>query len=84
MENEMLRTIAKEVKDNDGNESYDTWGDPERSNKFNNLKFHLTDKRINGFKIDGEIYVVEFRHSNGRTSMGGTPDSILVSELRLL
>ena len=84
MEEKILIEIAKEVKENDGSNSYDTWGNPERSKKFIDLKFHLTDKKINGFQINNEIFIVEYRYSNGITSMGGTPDSISVKELRLL
>jgi hypothetical protein len=34
MEEKILIEIAKEVKENDGSNSYDTWGNTERSKKF--------------------------------------------------
>lgn len=84
MEMKTLIEIAKEVKANGGSKSYDTWGNTERSKKFIDLKYHLIDQNKNAFKVDGEIFVIVFRLSNGISTMGGTPDSILVKELRLL
>ena len=79
-----LKEIAKEVKENGGSNSYDTWGNTERSKKYKDLKFHLIDQNKNAFKVDDEIFVIVFRHSNGITAMNGTPDSISVKKLRLL
>lgn len=84
MEEKTLKEIVKEVKGNGGSNSYDTWGNTKRSKKYIDLKFHLIDQGKNAFKVNGEIFIVVFRYSNGITSMGGTPDSILVKELRLL
>jgi hypothetical protein len=84
MEEKILIEISKEVKENGGSKSYDTWGNTERSKKYIDLKYHVIDQNKNAFKVNNEIFIVVFRHSNGITSMGGTPDSISVKELRLL
>jgi len=84
MKEKILKEIAKEVKENGGSNSYDTWGNTERSKKYKDLKFHLIDQNKNAFKVDDEIFVIVFRHSNGITAMIGTPDSISVKKLRLL
>tara|TARA_R110002095_G_scaffold193603_1_gene171896 strand:- start:29104 stop:29358 length:255 start_codon:yes stop_codon:yes gene_type:complete len=84
MKEEILKEIAKEVKENGGSNSYDTWGNTERSKKYIDLKFHLIDQDKNAFKANQEIFIVAFRYSNGITSMGGSPDSISVKELRML
>lgn len=83
MEEKILMEIAKEVKDNGGSKCYDTWGNTDRSKKYIDLKYHLIDQEKNGFKVDGDIFIVEFRCSNGINSMGGTPDSILVKNIQL-
>lgn len=86
MTNELIEDIISELKRGDqgsleGFISYDTWGSPERSNKFHQLKFHIVDKELNSINYKGEIYLVKFRYSNGVCTMGGTPDSILIERL---
>lgn len=84
MEKHLIEEIAEEVKSNDGSNSYDTWGNPERSNKFHQLKYYILDRGMNSFESNNEIFIVIFRNSNGITSMGGSPDSILVQSLKLI
>jgi hypothetical protein len=84
MEKKILKEIANEVKENGGANTYDTWGNTNRSKKYIDLKYHLIDQDKNAFKVNNEIFIVTFRHSNGITSMGGSPDSILVKEIMLL
>jgi hypothetical protein len=88
MDNKLLLEIANEVEcetrgSSQGYESYDTWGCPDRSNKFLYLKYHLFDKGKNGFKLNDKIYIIEYRRANGHTNMAGTPDSIAVRSMIL-
>jgi hypothetical protein len=89
MEEKLIEEIISEVKRGDngsgaGFESYDTWGSPDRSNKFHNLKYYVVDKGLNSIIYKGEIYVVSFDFSNGKTAMGATPDSISILVLKPL
>lgn len=73
MDTKLIEEIISEVKpENSGAEgfqNYDTWGNPERSNKYHQLKYHIIDKGFNSFSHGGELYLVAFRHA--RDSRGG-------------
>ena len=90
MKKELIEEIISELKSElkrgdqgqlEGFISYDTWGSPERSNKFDQLKLHIVDEDLNSIEHKGEIYLVKFRYSNSICSMGGTPDSIIIERL---